>query len=92
MKKIVITLAAIASLSGVALAGPGEGGKSNNEYANPTIFTYLSMVRFFSSGGTGRNSRPKATFDSTVRQGSRANSWKTTARSDPGEVTFFPSI
>ena len=39
MKKIVITLAAIASLSGVALAGPGEGGKSNNEYANPTIFT-----------------------------------------------------
>lgn len=39
MKKIVITLAAIASLSGVALAGPGEGGKWNNEYANPTIFT-----------------------------------------------------
>lgn len=38
MKKIVITLAAIASLSGVALAGPGEGGKWNNGYANPTDF------------------------------------------------------
>ncbi|MBM3519762.1 MAG: hypothetical protein FJX63_03165 [Alphaproteobacteria bacterium] len=37
MKKTIITLAAIASLSGVALAGPGEGGKWNNEYANSTI-------------------------------------------------------
>ena len=38
-KPQLYTWAPNVSNSLVALAGPGEGGKSNNEYANPTIFT-----------------------------------------------------